>query len=754
MKQYEEFTSTLFAEETAPETVPAIAEKAEPTAFEQKFYDRADRKEARAAKTSAQATAKAESGWAMLDAIPLGQPVHGTKDRRYRDKAGAKIDSGYAMMQKADYQERKAEASREYAEKVQSGAIARSDDPEAIQKLEKRIAELAEQHEKAKQAVKAHNAEVDRLMKSGELEAVVLDPWGQPLKDDASEWAKKHAYTAYYKDGKRVCNATVEQSTTAEIRRLKKRIEEIRKTAEICADSDGWNFEGGRIELNAEAGRIQAFFDEIPSEEIRKNLKSDCWKWSRTAKAWQKMLNPWNIRRAKASDIFKPLEDAPEQAEEQPEIIEPEQMPEEPEPLKPTAEPTTEAEKEESVQAETVATEQKQDAEPEKQEEPETSKPKKSSKKAKKEVLTPEEMAEKLEKMRNNDNWREYAISMMMFTNKNHAIIMCEGIAAGVITFEEFEEYMTSGRMPHYHTYQEWAKLGRQVKQGEHARFKARIWKYTEKHGEMTAEQAESLNAIMMNADGKQYQAGDETTESRFVKKEAFFFGIDQTEKAGTIQKFEIGKQYETRAGIITVTDRSETELTFTAKGRTFTKEIQNGKKSEFVRINKAGATVQASAEVQDVPETQPEEPEETAKAEQPEVKQETTEPETVKFIQGLVYWRKYQILNKSDKMLTIKNILTGEIFRKKIRIYDEKCKTTEYIKLSEYQNLHSSAPSDTYSDAVQAGLALYQESAPRHRKEADKSPFNGYKRQNAEEAEKLLATYQRLADELKEQAA
>jgi len=742
IKATEEFIGGLIGEpeapETAPETVPAIAEKAEPTAFEQKFFDRADRKEARAAKTSAQATAKAEAGWAMLDAIPMGQPVHGAKDRRYRDNAGAKIDSGYALMQKADYQERKAEASREYAEKVQSGAIARSDDPEAITKLEKRIAELTEQHEKAKQAVKVHNAEVDRMLKSGELETLVLDPWGQPLKDDASEYAKKHAYTVYYKDGKRIYKATVEQSTTAEIRRLKKRIEEIRKTAEICADSDGWEFDGGHIELNAETGRIQAYFDEIPSEEVRKSLKRDGWKWARSAGAWQKMLNEWNIHHAKQNEILKPIEQAePEQVQEiQPEetddfsdidtqagkkrleecgivngeITDPEKFAQSPfmqeikaqfgeSAVQPTDAP-------EDVQAVNNTTEPENPIE--QPTEPENKPIKKTGKKSKKQEakkLTPEEMAAELEKMKQSDDWRTSAVLMLMFTNKNPAIIMCEGIAAGVITFEEFEDYMTSGRMPHYHTYAEWQKMGRQVKTGEHARFKARIWKYTEKRGEMTAEQAESLNAIMVRSDGKKYQAGDETIDSHFIKKEAFFFGIDQTEKAGEIQRFEIGKIYETKAGNITVTGRTETELTFTAavNGKTYTKEIQQGKKSEFVKINKAGMTAQATAEVQqmqDVPE------------EQPETNQETAEPETVKFVPNMVYWDKLQIISRTDKTVTVKNILTGETLRKKINVgKPDKRKPTEaeYIKINDYKNLWANVPGCNLKDAAKNGIEKEQ---------------------------------------------
>lgn len=734
---YAKQEETTMKENTMNAPVQDAPEQKQPTSFEQKFFDRADRKEARAAKTSAEATAKTEAGWNMLDVIPMGQPVHGSTDRRYREKAGAKIDSGYEMMKKADYQERKAEASREYAEKVQSGAIARSDDPEAIQKLEKRIAELTEQHELSKQAVKKHNAEFDRAVKAGELEERKLDPWGNPLTDDASDWAKRNAYTAYYKNGVRVYKQSVSSSATAEIRRLKKRIEEIRKTAEICKDSDGWEFDGGRIELNAEAGRIQAYFDEIPSDEIRKELKHDGWHWSKTAGAWQKMLNEWNIRRAKQNEILKPIE----QPEPEAEAEQPEQMPEE------SAESEQAEKKEEPAQAETVATEQKQDVEPEKQEEPEQPKTSKG-KKNKKKVMTPEEMAEELEKMKHADDWRLSAVLWLSQTNRNSQIIMCEGITAGVITFEEFEEFVTNGYMPKYHTYAEWKKMGRQVKSGEHARFKARIWKYTEKKDTMTAEQAEALNSIILNADGKEYKEGDETFSSKFIKKESFFFGIDQTEKAGEIQRFEIGKSYETKAGIITVTGRTETELTFTAavNGKSYTKEIQQGKKCEFVKINKAGMTAQATAEIKTA-ETAPETVPETKPAETVQKPEQTTE----KFVAGLVYWDKLQIISRTDKTVTVKNILTGETFRKKINVgKPDKRKPTEseYIKINDYSKLWATSSGCTIKESAERGIASSTKDVERAKKEEYRFHWDGFAKGRYDDAVERLEAYKRILGE------
>ena len=49
-------------------------------------------------------------------------------------------------------------------------------------------------------------------------------------------------------------------------------------------------FDGGKIFLNMEANRLQILFDEIPDEEVRADLKSHGFKWSRKNEAWQRQL--------------------------------------------------------------------------------------------------------------------------------------------------------------------------------------------------------------------------------------------------------------------------------------------------------------------------------------------------------------------------------------------------------------------------------------------------------------------------------
>lgn len=52
----------------------------------------------------------------------------------------------------------------------------------------------------------------------------------------------------------------------------------------------GWEFDGGRVEANTDANRLQILFDEKPDEETREALKSNGFRWSPKAEAWQRQL--------------------------------------------------------------------------------------------------------------------------------------------------------------------------------------------------------------------------------------------------------------------------------------------------------------------------------------------------------------------------------------------------------------------------------------------------------------------------------
>lgn len=114
----------------------------------------------------------------------------------------------------------------------------------------------------------------------------------------------------------------------------------------------------------------------------------------------------------------------------------------------------------------------------------------------------------------------------------NESIIACAAYAAakdGKITLNHLDMMSIAvGNAPtNIHTYNEWKARGYIVKSGEHAAFSANIWKHVEKRGELTAEEAEAINAVIVNADA---QEGDEVRSGKFIKKVAHFFTLEQVE--------------------------------------------------------------------------------------------------------------------------------------------------------------------------------------------------------------------------------
>ena len=69
---------------------------------------------------------------------------------------------------------------------------------------------------------------------------------------------------------------------------MKSRIADLSKKPEV--GYVGWEFEGGKVEANTEANRLQIFFEEKPDEATRAELKSNSFRWSPTAEAWQRQL--------------------------------------------------------------------------------------------------------------------------------------------------------------------------------------------------------------------------------------------------------------------------------------------------------------------------------------------------------------------------------------------------------------------------------------------------------------------------------
>ena len=149
-----------------------------------------------------------------------------------------------------------------------------ADDPQAVEKLQKKLAGL----EKSQETMKAVNA---YYRKHKTLDGCPHLPPEQLEKlkaDMSSQW---HL-------GDKPFASWALSNNNAEIRRVKDRIKSLSQTKEI--GFVGWEFEGGRVEANTEANRLQIFFDGKPDEATRTELKSNGFRWSPKAEAWQRQL--------------------------------------------------------------------------------------------------------------------------------------------------------------------------------------------------------------------------------------------------------------------------------------------------------------------------------------------------------------------------------------------------------------------------------------------------------------------------------
>ena len=149
-----------------------------------------------------------------------------------------------------------------------------ADDPQAVQKLEKKLAGL----EKAQETMKAVNAYYRKHK--------TLD--GCPhLSPESIEKMKADMSSQWHIEDKPYPTWAL-SNNNAEIRRVKERIKSLSLQKEI--GYVGWEFEGGKVEANTEVNRLQIFFDKKPDAATREELKSNGFRWSPKAEAWQRQL--------------------------------------------------------------------------------------------------------------------------------------------------------------------------------------------------------------------------------------------------------------------------------------------------------------------------------------------------------------------------------------------------------------------------------------------------------------------------------
>ena len=235
--------------------------------YQERKENKIDRYNARARKATAEANQEFNRASQMGSVIPFGQPILIGHHSEGKHRALLKrIDNAHRKAHEAD------ERSAYYqgrAESAETNHAISGDDTEAVSRLNEKLAEL----EKTKEFYKA----VNKAWKKGNDELYILG-----LSDTDIEKLKKGMYsheTLPFKIWQL-------SNLNAEIRRIKKRIEELSKLDDMQTESV--KFSNGEMRINTEINRIQFVFGAIPPEEIRKLLKSNGFKWSPREKAWQR----------------------------------------------------------------------------------------------------------------------------------------------------------------------------------------------------------------------------------------------------------------------------------------------------------------------------------------------------------------------------------------------------------------------------------------------------------------------------------
>ena len=248
--------------------------------YQERKEARIDRMEERAARAQAESSAASHAAHEIMRLIPPGQPILvGHHSERHHRRDLDKIDRN--MRKSIEAGEKSAYYSSRAASAASNHAIS-SDDPDAVEKLEAKLAKLQAAQERDKE----------------------LNAWYRKHKTmkgcpgiTGEDAASADAQLAEMREGiRRPVPAWQLSNRNGEIKRIKDRLAQLRKVDEM--EHTEIEFDGGMIITNEDVNRVQILFDEKPDDATRSKLKSNGFRWSRTEGAWQTQRTPQNLRRA------------------------------------------------------------------------------------------------------------------------------------------------------------------------------------------------------------------------------------------------------------------------------------------------------------------------------------------------------------------------------------------------------------------------------------------------------------------------
>lgn len=183
-------------------------------------------------------------------------------------------------------------AMEEYAEingilsKIKSvgkGGIS-ADDPQALEKLRKKLANLEALQDTMKQ-VNAYYRKHKTIDGCPVLTAAQIAEIKVSM--DRSWCSEPKPFESFHLS-----------NNNANIRRLKERIAELEKRQAEPAP-EGWTFDGGEVVINTELNRVQIVFDERPDYGLKEELKRYSFRWAPSQSAWQSQLTENAVNAAK-----------------------------------------------------------------------------------------------------------------------------------------------------------------------------------------------------------------------------------------------------------------------------------------------------------------------------------------------------------------------------------------------------------------------------------------------------------------------
>jgi len=200
---------------------------------------------------------------------PANFPVE--RARKARESADKKLERIYESLEKA-----KKVAKRHAFPNGADGDPIRSGDPEAIQKLRKKL--------EAEEKAHAEGIRANRVFKKEGIEGLRRIGWPEREIEFAIRSAERGwPYTPYHTS-----------NGSARIRRLKQRIAQLGQVKSQPADNGetvttplGDVF----MKKNINLMRVQIFFPDKPPADVRKLLKSHGFRWASSQGAWQRHLN-------------------------------------------------------------------------------------------------------------------------------------------------------------------------------------------------------------------------------------------------------------------------------------------------------------------------------------------------------------------------------------------------------------------------------------------------------------------------------